>query len=70
MDFIHVLEYLWKAAWCFYDKGDSAVENGSPKGPSRYFTVKVIKWQRAYASVPRNKISPSGRMSISVPAIY
>ena len=26
MDFIHVLEYLWKAAWCFYDKGDDAVE--------------------------------------------
>ncbi len=26
MDFIHVLEYLWKAAWCFFDKGDSAVE--------------------------------------------
>ena len=27
MDFIHVLEYLWKAAWCFFDKGDDAVEN-------------------------------------------
>lgn len=26
MDFIHVLEYLWKAAWCFYDKGDAVVE--------------------------------------------
>lgn len=26
MDFIHVLEYLWKAAWCFFEKGDSAVE--------------------------------------------
>jgi len=26
MDFIHVLEYLWKAAWCFFDKGDDAVE--------------------------------------------
>ena len=26
MDFIHVLEYLWKAAWCFFDKGDEAVE--------------------------------------------
>jgi len=26
MDFIHVLEYLWKAAWCFYEKGDDAVE--------------------------------------------
>ncbi len=26
MDFIHVLEYLWKSAWCFFDKGDPAVE--------------------------------------------
>lgn len=23
LDFIHVLEYLWKGAWCFFDKGDS-----------------------------------------------
>jgi hypothetical protein len=21
-----VVEYLWKAAWCFFEKGDSAVE--------------------------------------------
>jgi len=27
MDFIHVLEYLWKAAWCFFNKADEAVEN-------------------------------------------
>jgi hypothetical protein len=26
LDFIHVLEYLWTAAWCFFDKGDEAVE--------------------------------------------
>jgi len=26
MDFVHVLEYLWKAAWCFFDKGDDDVE--------------------------------------------
>jgi hypothetical protein len=26
MDFIHVLEYLWMAAWSFFEKGDSAVE--------------------------------------------
>jgi len=26
MDFIHVLEYVWKAAWCFYKKGDDKVE--------------------------------------------
>lgn len=27
IDFIHVLEYLWKAAWCFFDKGDAEVES-------------------------------------------
>jgi hypothetical protein len=26
IDFIHVLEYLWKAAWSFHDKGDPKVE--------------------------------------------
>ena len=26
VDFIHVLEYLWKAAGCFFEKGDSAAE--------------------------------------------
>jgi hypothetical protein len=25
-DFIHVLEYLWKAAWSFHQEGDSAAE--------------------------------------------
>ena len=25
-DFIHVLEYIWKAAWCFFEKGDDAAE--------------------------------------------
>jgi hypothetical protein len=26
VDFIHVLEYLWKAAWCFFAEGDSAAD--------------------------------------------
>lgn len=26
VDFIHVLEYLWAAAWCFYHEGDQAAE--------------------------------------------
>jgi hypothetical protein len=26
VDLIHVLEYLWKAAWCFYDEGDTTAE--------------------------------------------
>ena len=25
-DFIHVLEYLWRAAWCFHENGDRAAE--------------------------------------------
>lgn len=25
-DFIHILEYLWGAAWCFFDEGDPAAE--------------------------------------------
>ena len=26
VDFVHVLGYLWKAAWCFYDEGDPDAE--------------------------------------------
>lgn len=26
IDFIHVLEYLWRAAWCFFNEGDTAAE--------------------------------------------
>jgi len=26
VDFVHVLEYLWKAAWCFHPEGDPAAE--------------------------------------------
>jgi hypothetical protein len=26
VDFVHVLEYVWKAAWCFYPEGDPATE--------------------------------------------
>jgi hypothetical protein len=26
VDFVHVIEYLWKAAWCFFTEGDKAAE--------------------------------------------
>lgn len=26
LDLIHALEYLWEAAWCFFEEGDQAVE--------------------------------------------
>jgi hypothetical protein len=28
LDFIHGLEYLWKAAYCFEKEGSVAAENG------------------------------------------
>lgn len=27
VDLIHVLEYLWRAAWCLHDSGDASAEN-------------------------------------------
>ena len=27
VDLIHVMEYIWSAAWCFFDQGDQAAEN-------------------------------------------
>lgn len=42
MDFIHVLEYLWKAAWCFFKKGDSAVEKWIEER-----ALKILKGQCA-----------------------
>jgi hypothetical protein len=26
VDFVHVLEYLWRAAWCFFAEGDPDAE--------------------------------------------
>jgi hypothetical protein len=38
MDFIHILEYLWKAAWCFFEKDDEAVEEWIRK-----YAMKILK---------------------------
>jgi hypothetical protein len=40
MDFIHVLEYLWKAAWCFFEHGDEAVEDWISQR-----AIKILKGQ-------------------------
>ena len=40
MDFIHILEYLWKAAWCFYKKGDIKVEKWIEKN-----ALKILNGQ-------------------------
>ena len=35
MDFVQVMEYLWKAAWRFYGEGDTPPRRGSPVTPWR-----------------------------------
>jgi hypothetical protein len=40
MDFIHVLEYVWKAAWCFYEKSDNKVEKWVEKN-----ALKILNGQ-------------------------
>ena len=41
VDFIHVLEYLWKAGWCFFEKGDPKVEEWVQKRARRVLEGKA-----------------------------
>jgi len=57
MDFIHVLEYLWKAGWCFFNKGDPEVEKWVAKNALKILNGKcnqVAKGIRIKAT--KNKI--------------
>ena len=49
IDFIHVLEYLWKAAWCFHPRGTPRSRPGSPRR----------HWASCTAAQPRSP-RPSG----------
>jgi hypothetical protein len=55
MDFIHVLEYLWKAAWCFFEERDSAVEEWVADRALKYCMASVIKSLKAYVLVQREE---------------
>jgi hypothetical protein len=37
-DFIHVIEYLWRAAWCFFPEGDKAAETWVAEHARRVLT--------------------------------
>jgi hypothetical protein len=41
VDFIHVIEYLWGAAWCLYPKGDPAAETWVREQARRVLTGQV-----------------------------
>jgi hypothetical protein len=44
VDVVHVLEYLWRAAWCFYREGDPAAEQWSAPRPARSSPAAPTSW--------------------------
>ena len=45
VDFIHVLEYLWKAVWCFHKPGDAAAEKWVHQR-----ATKILKGQASHVA--------------------
>lgn len=50
-DIIHVVEYLWKAAWAFFEKGDSAAEAWVNE---RFIAILVGKSSHVAAGIRRS----------------
>ena len=70
-DLFHVLEYLWKAAWCFYDEGDPDAERWV-RGRAR----AVLKGQAAGVATAirrkaaRERLDRAARTTIDECAVY
>jgi hypothetical protein len=71
VDFVHVLEYIWKAAWCFFAEGDPAAETWVRE---KALTVLDGKATRAAAAIRRKAtttgLNPSGRKNADAAATY
>ena len=70
VDFIHVLEYLWKAAWCFYAEGDPAAETwvpNTPGDPGRTVSVVAAAIRR---KATRNHLDAAKRKPADTAAAY
>jgi hypothetical protein len=71
IDFIHVLEYLWKAAWCFFRQGDRAAEAWVAAHARRILAGNshlVAAALRAKAT--RSRLLPDERKGADVAAAY
>ena len=70
-DFIHVLEYIWRAAWCFFTEGDPAVEVWVAEHARRVLTGRA----GTVAAAIRRKatarhLGPAERRNVDVTAGY
>ncbi len=44
LDFIHVLEYLWKAAYCFFDEGSQEAEDWVKERALKVLNGEPVRW--------------------------
>jgi hypothetical protein len=51
LDFIHVLEYLWKAAYCFHPRAVNRPKPGSLSGLCTFLRTRRALWPLGYAVV-------------------
>ena len=71
LDFIHVLEYLWKAAWCLFDKKDPQVEVWVAEHAIKILkggSSQVVKGLRCSAT--KRKMSKKQRKNIDICTKY
>jgi hypothetical protein len=71
IDFVHVLEYVWKAAWCFFDQGDRNAEDWVAVQARRILaghSQQVAAAIRAKAT--RSRLLPDERKAVDVAANY
>ena len=71
VDFIHVLEYLWKAAWSFYDEGDPAAERWVRDRAQEVLAGQAGRVAAALRRrAARDHLDSAGRASIDECATY
>jgi hypothetical protein len=59
VDFVHVLEYLWKAAWSFFEPATPTRKNGSLPRPSRSSKARPARSPPASVAAPPPMAMPA-----------
>ena len=69
-DFIHVLEYVWKAAWCFYPEADPAAQAWVRHQALAVLDGKPPRWPGSSGARPPRPawIAPGARVPTRPPA--
>jgi len=69
VDFVHVMEYLWSAAWSFFSEGDPRRSAGSPPRPQRSWKARPRRLLRRSGGKPpaSASIPPPGPTRTAAP---